>query len=253
MVQLIKNFYKTNETNHNKLQKENNNMKNINIKSRNGFSILAIILVIVVIIVAIGLWALSGQTNTNSTNDSGNTLLAQTIMQDSGSIKLAYDTLTISGATSSNIVFMPNIPSSSNAPNMLDPVNGISLPTPPAKAINTDLGGAPTGIWTYSKVFNSNISNSNPDYAIILSGITDGVCKQINKTLYNSDNIPEYGPASGAPFFTSGATATNPNTNQAIDLPSGGVQVNSLPWDKGCIRSPGSTNQNAFFRILKIN
>jgi type II secretory pathway pseudopilin PulG len=217
------------------------------IKKKNGFSILAIILVIVVIIVAIGVWALSGQSNSQSSSDSNNTVLAATIQNDSSSIKLAYDTLNINGQ--SNIIFMPNQSASNN---MLDPLNGISVPNVPAKAINQDLGGAPVGLWVLDNNFNSNIGPSNPDTAIVLSGLNDGVCKQINKTLYGSDNIPEYGPASGAPYFTSGATSANPNTTQAIDFPSGGTQVNSLTWTMGCIRSPGSTNQNAFFRILKV-
>jgi type II secretory pathway pseudopilin PulG len=217
------------------------------IKKKNGFSILAIILVIVVVIVAIGMWALSGKTNTSNTGDSSNSVLASTIVNDSSSIKLQYDTLAINGQ--SNIIFMPG---QSAQNNILDPVNGIEFPNVPSKAINTDLGGAPTGIWVLNNAFNSNLGPSNPDTAIIVSGLKDGVCKAINKTLYGSDTIPEYGPASGAPFFTYNATSTNPNTTQSIDFPSGGVGVNSITWDMGCIRSPGSTDQNAFFRILKI-
>lgn len=217
------------------------------LKKKNGFSILAIILVMVVVIVAIGMWALSGQSNAQASSDSNSTVLATTIVTDSSSIKLAYDTLAIAGE--SNIIYMPN---QNGKNNILDPVGGMSVPSVPANAINTDLGGAPTGIWVLSNNFNSNLGASNPDTAILLSGLKDTVCKSINKTLYGNDNIPEYGPASGAPYFTSGATVSNPNTNQALDLTSGGVQVSSLTWNMGCIRSPGSTNQNAFFRILKV-
>lgn len=161
-------------------------MKTIKIKRKNGFSILAIILVIITVIVAIGIWAGS------------NSVMASSIVNDSSSIKLAYDSLVIQGA--SNIIFMPNVASNGSTSNILDPLNGIETPRPSAKAINTDLGGDPTGIWVLNKNFGSMLSPSNPDAAIVLSGIKDSVCKSINKTLYGSETIPEYGPASGAPY-----------------------------------------------------
>jgi hypothetical protein len=222
-------------------------MKTLKIKRKNGFSILAIILVIVAVIVAIGVWALSGKTNTSNSGDSGNSIMASTIVNDSMSIKLAYDTLNISGV--SNIIFVPN---QAGANNMLDPVNGITAYKASAQAINKDQPD-PMGTWVMSKTFGTNLSPSNPDTAILLSGVKDTICKNINKTLHGSDTIPEYGPATGAQFFVNGATVANPNTTQAIDFASGGVQVNSLTWDIGCIKPPGAIDQNLFFKVLKIN
>jgi len=222
-------------------------MKNLNLQKQNGFSILAIILVIVAVIVAIGVWALSGKTNTSNSGDSSVSIMASTIVNDSSSIKLAYDTLNIAGV--SNIIFMPN---QTGQNNMLDPVNGITSSKANPKSINSDLG-EPMGTWVYSKNFGTTLGPSNPDTAILLPGVKDGVCKAINKTLFGSDTIPEYGPATGANFFVNGATVANPNTTQAIDFSSAGVQMNSLTWDMGCIRSPGSTDQNVFFKVLKVN
>lgn len=221
-------------------------MTNLNLQKRNGFSILAIILVIVAVIVAIGVWALSGKTNTNNSGDSSTSILASTIINDSSSIKLAYDTLNISGV--SNIIFMPN---QAGANNILDPVNGITTYKASAQAINKDLP-EPMGFWVYSKTFVTTLGPSNPDTVILLSGVKDTVCKSINKTLYGSDLIPEYGPATGAQFFVNGATATNPNTTTAIEFATA-TGTRDLTWDIGCIKSPGATDQNLFFKVLKVN
>lgn len=221
-------------------------MNTLNIKKKNGFSILAIILVIVAVIVAIGVWAISGKTNTNNSGDSSNSIMASTIVNDSSSIKLAYDSLNIAGV--SNIIFVPN---QSGANNMLDPVNGITAYKASAQAINKDQP-EPMGLWVYSKTFGTTLGPSNPDTAILLSGVKDSICKQINKTLHGSDLIPEYGPATGAQFFVNGASATNPNSTTAIDLNTA-VGTRDLTWDMGCIKPPGAIDQNLFFKVLKVN
>ena len=221
-------------------------MKTLNIKKKNGFSILAIILVIVAVIVAIGVWALSGKTNSNNSGEGSNSILASTIVNDGSSIKLAFDTLTIKGV--SNIIFVPN---QSGENNVLDPVNGITAYKASAQAINKDQP-EPMGTWVYSKNFGTTISPSNPDTAILLSGVKDSICKTINKTLHNVDSIPEYGPATGANFFVAGATIANPNTTTAIDFNSA-VGTRDLTWDTGCIKPPGATDQNLFFKVIKIN
>ena len=78
------------------------------INNQKGFSILAVILVIVAVVVGIGVWAFSGQTNT--TNNSNNTVdvALAAFLQDSVAIKLSYDQLIINGANPNNIVFLPN-------------------------------------------------------------------------------------------------------------------------------------------------
>lgn len=220
-------------------------MKKLNIKNKNGFSILAIILVIVAVIVAIGVWALSGKTNSNSSGDSATSIMASTIVNDSLSIKLAYDTLNIKGI--SNIIFMPN---QNGDNNILDPVNGISVSKANPQAINKDLG-EPMGTWVYSKNFGTGLAPSNNDIAILLPGVKDSVCKQINKTLHGSDTIPEYGPATGANFFVAGATVANPNTTTAIEFASA-VTTRDLTWDIGCIKPQAGADQNLYFKVLKV-
>jgi len=219
------------------------------IKKRNGFSILAIILVIVAVIVAIGVWALSGQTNTSSSADSSTSILASTIVNDSSSIKLAYDTLNIQNA--SNIVFVPNQSSNSNSQNILDPLNSIAVLQAPSKAMNLEIG-EPAGIWVYSKNFGTMNGPSNNDTVVLLAGIKDTVCKSINKNLHGSEVIPEYGPFNGASQFVAGATALNPNTNAQVEFNSA-VITREIFWTSGCIRPLGATDQNVFFRVLKVS
>lgn len=221
------------------------------LQKKNGFSILAIILVIVAVIVMIGVWALSGSSNTSSASSGSNSILASTLTADSSSIKLAFDTIVVNGGTPENIVFLPNTPSNSLAPNMLDTINGIQLPNTSKKAFK-DNAVEPNGVWTYNKNFSVvGVGTNSNDYAITIAGVKDSVCKAVNSTLYGSETIPVYGPANNSEGFVTGSTLSNPNTNVVIDFQSGGLSTAAQGWMVGCVGVSGNPDNNLFFQILK--
>lgn len=225
-------------------------MYNIRLKKKDGFSILAIILVIVAVIVAIGIWALSGESNTSSSSSSSAKISASAIINDSSSIKLAYDTLTINGASNTDIIFMPNV---ANKNNVLDTKDGISLPKASANIFKSDFV-EPNGIWVMNKNFYSlKGSIGQPDTVIMLAGIKDTVCSQINNQQYGSTFIPTYPPFNNSEQFVQGATATNPNSNVQVDFSTGGTDTNSLDWESGCIKGATANDNNVYFRVLKAN
>ncbi len=216
-----------------------------------GFSILAVILVIVAVIVAIGIWALSGQANTDSGSNASTDVLASGIVTDGQALKLGFDTIVINGGNASQIVFTPGDP---NPLNVLNPVTGIALPAAPAKAINSD--SYPNQVWTYNKNFvipNLGVSSAQ-DYVVMLGGIKDAVCKKINKNLHGDETLPVVGYLQNVRAFMGSATASDPNSSVAVDFTTAGAPLNGLSWVSGCIR--GADNQdgdNVYFVVVKAN
>lgn len=218
-----------------------------------GFSILAVILVIVAVIVAIGIWALSGQTNTSNASNRTNDIQASTLINDSVNIKLAFDKLVINGANSYSVVFIPNVASTATAPNILDTVNGITLPKVNPNAIK--LGAiVPEGMWVYNpNNFQGRLIGGTLgdvfDHTVVVAGIKKSICEKINYTLYGSNSIPILNIANSASVVT-GATLAAPTTN-APTLISGLLEP--AGWMTGCIGTNAGGDDNFFFKILKAN
>lgn len=207
------------------------NMKEItNYKKQKGFSILAIILLVVAIITALSIWILSGQVNTSSSiNNNKNDLLASAILNDSANIQLAFDTLLINGANSYNIIFSPNISSTSSSPNILDPLNGIVINSVNPDAFKYDPAHSnvfPSGKWNYNTGPFPNKGSNQADHYMNVVDIKDGVCASVNKILYGYNDIPI----------------------TVFDLAH-------ADWSIGCVRGDNATgpDQNVFYRILKAN
>lgn len=226
-------------------------MKQLNYNKQQGFSILAVILVIVAVIVAIGVWALSGQTNTSNSGNSTSDIQASSIVNDSGAIKLAFDTLIINGASASSIVFVPNVASTAAAPNMLDPTSGVQVPKPNANAIKPS-PAATEGFWVYNPTaFKGNAVGvaANADQVVYIAGVKKGVCERINNTLYGSTVIPASALATSA-AGTASATTTTPTTAAALDLTAVG---GAAGWTSGCVATTAGGDDNIYFRVLKQN
>lgn len=222
-------------------------MKKINLNKKNGFSILAIILVIVAVISAIAVWALTGKTNTNNSGDSSNSVLASGIIQDTSSFKLAYDTLVINGT--SNIVFVPGLAAANN---MLDPKTGVEYASAAPNAIRSG-ATAPEGKWVYMTNFYSANGPSQADPAVVLTGVKDSVCQQINKTLYGSTYVPAFTPITSSAAVVSGATVAAPTSSTTIDFNSV-TEFKTIFWTAGCFASNANLpDNNIVFKILKIN
>lgn len=219
-------------------------------KKQKGFSILAVILVIVAVIVVIGVWALSGQANVESTSEkSTSDVQANIIINDSSSIKLAFDNLIINGISSDNITFLPNLSSSTN---MLDPITGIQTPMVNRNSIkNGALSNE--GFWTYiPKYFQGQAIGSlgagSYDQTILLSGVKHKVCETINQTIHGSTFIPK-SVASTTGALTLGATTANPNS--IIPIPLTQSPDNMVGWMSGCVTTAAGGDDNFYFRILR--
>lgn len=195
-------------------------MQQINLKKQTGFSILAVILVIVAVIVAIGVWALSGQTNTSNLGNSTSDIQAASIINDSSSMKLAFDSLIVNGYSASSIVFLPNTASTGTAPNMLEPTNGVQVPKPNTKAIKAG-SIAPEGIWVYNPTGFKLVSlggSTAAEQILLLAGVKKDVCERINNTLHGSTTIPNVALTATSDAFVTGATESSPTSTKLISI-----------------------------------
>lgn len=223
-------------------------MKLINSKKERGFSILAIILVIVAVIVAIGVWALSGESNSSSSQSTTSDVQASSLLNDTGSIMSQFDRLVISGYNADRIIFKPN---ENNAYNLLDPHTGVSAMRPPSGVIRGE-APAPEGIYVYTKTIKGNqIGTEKDDYAVIVAGVKASTCRRLNYSIYGSEAIPKFTSIASSAAFVSGATAADPTSTASIDLTTTEAVIG---WSKGCVASGSSdSDQNLFFRIMKPN
>lgn len=223
-------------------------MKEIKFSGKNkqgGFSILGVILVVVAIVGVLGVWAMSGQTNTSSASTSSADVMGSSIVNDGSAIKATFDTLLVNGSAATSITF---IPAQAGTNNMLDPTNGIQKPNPNSNAlVNTTF---PNGAWIYkpSGFKGNGIGTAADDQVIILGGIKDGVCQQLNNRLYGATTIPASNLANTA--FTTGAAAATPTSTNASDVSAvAGVSG----WMAGCVTTTNGADNNVYFRVLKAN
>lgn len=226
-------------------------MKKLLLKNNKGFSILAVILVIVGVIVAIGVWSLSGQSNTN-TSSSSSDIQAATIINDSISLKTGYDNLIINGANPDNITFIPNTPSTSSSPNILDPGMGVPLPKIPTSSLrgNSSLP-TPEGFWILHKGL--NLKNLTPEvvgeHSFVVAGIKDEVCKRINYSLYGIAQV-DYVNLTGTMIIKG---ITGPAVEPDNPVSTWSVTPNPVfaTGNSGCIGHISNPDRNLYFLIAK--
>lgn len=219
-------------------------MRNIRIRTKNGFSILAIILVIVAVIVAIGVWALSGSANTSNSGSASNDIAVSTLLNDSSALKLAWDTLIINGESPQNITMVVG---DNSTYNMLNSNTGTEQHQVNPKALRSDFA-EPEGMYVLAKNYAVN-SNGSYDYTLVVAGIKDSVCTKINQQINGTDTIPKSASVPNSAGFVTGATKANPMTNVAIDFHS---QTLANDWGVGCVGTANPDN-NVFYRVLKMN
>lgn len=224
----------------------------MNINKQKGFSILTVILVIVSVIVAIGVWALSGESNTSNSKNNVSDIQIAGLINDGLLFKSAFEQLVINGEDQHKIVFIPNTPSTSSAPNLLDPITGIQAPKVNPYFIKEGKESY-EGIWIKKRLHGKNVGSNNvQDYAVVIGGIKDDVCQKINIHLHNTLLLPKaLGVNPDIKITINDATVEAPTSQKSLNL---GIMNDPDGWTNGCIGS--STNpidNNMYFQLIKIN
>lgn len=214
-----------------------------------GFSILGVILVVVAVVGVLGVWAMSGQTNTSNAASSASDVAAAGIANDGSAIKATYDTVLVNGSAAGSVTFIADPANGGYAStnNILNPTTGIQKPVSNANMFtNTTF---PNGAWIYQTGIKGNgIGTTAAEAAIVVTGLKDGVCQQINNRSYGSTAIPASGLANTA--FTTGATALLPSSSNAADI---SAVAGVAGWMSGCVTTLQGVDNNVYFRVLKAN
>lgn len=173
-------------------------------------------------------------------------------------IRLAFDSLKIQGNTPTSIVFLPNTASTSSAPNMLDPNNGLQIPKVNPKAIK-DSPSATQGYWVYNKnnfkpgmYIGKIVGARDPYQTVFISGIKQNICSKINESLHNYPRPYVSESYTDINIITAGATPTNPNTNSGIDF-SLDTSEDAARWTAGCVKFGTASDDNFYFHLLDIH
>lgn len=210
-------------------------------RKQKGFSILAIILVIVAAIVAIGVWSLSGNINLSPASTSTLDIAISGLLADADNIKNTVDTTLIKKGADYKSQITYN-------------TFTYDRPAINAKLIRSTLGNS-EGKWTINpnNFFASGISgyNDNPDTTLLVGGITDVACKNINNKINGTTVMP--------------VLTTYPSSNDAVSLISASVpgytfnyiylpSITQLAgWTRGCISVRNIPDNNIFFFVLIAN
>lgn len=200
-----------------------------------GFSILAVILVIVAVIVGIGIWALSGQTNTSNYSENNLNIAVSALINDSATLKTEYDRIVINGgdptkAADQNEVFIYN--------NVF--TFALTLPVN-NNIIKKDSNYLDQGYWLLGSVVGNNVGTVAPDPALVILGVKQDICKQINKNLYGTTNIPT--TTISNPIASSGR-------NPIFYSPDISALTATSGWLQGCVGTDRGIDANMFFRIV---
>lgn len=209
-------------------------------KKQQGFSILAIILVIVAVVVAIGIWALSGQSNISNTSNSSLDIAVESLINDSISIKMATNAFYADKGQSA----------------IIDA--GLFTFEHPAISPKLIRSGATVyeGKWVInpSNFYALNIAGNNysTDVTLMVGGITDVACKNINNKINGTAltvNIPVNTNANTSSDAVTPDSTKNFTYNYFYLPNMGGVNG----WSKGCFSVKGIADNNVYFFVLQAN
>lgn len=202
----------------------------------NGFSILAVILVIVAIIVAIGIWALSGQSNTSNTSNNSMDLAVEGLINDSANLKDTVESYVINGGVINSIDY-----TNSGYSYEQTKVNPKLLKSNPTVY---------EGIFVInpSNFYGLNVGdNASTDTALLVGGINDSACKNINSKLNGTTNIPvitNFNDSSSAVKTITGVKNYNYNYFYLGSI----AEING--WTGGCLSVKNIADNNIYFFIL---
>lgn len=218
------------------------------IKKQNGFSILAVILVIVAVVIAIGIWALSGNSNTQNTSNAGHEALTMSLINDGLIIKSVYDKYLITGIHPELIVYKPGLAWDVKNPNILDPVEGISIPNVSRKLIREG-ASFPEGAWLYVPIYTNSTSGVIDSQAAIVIGVTDKVCSNINRILFGDSRVPKSNDTLAN--LIAGVTNMNPTIAEL----NAEINISEFPkmerWPNGCLNLEDKPDNNVYFQTMK--
>lgn len=216
-----------------------------NRKQQNGFAALTMILLVVVLMAIIGGVIAASRTNSQSTSGQSAKMFASSIVEQGNTLRIGFDQMMAKGSSVTSIVF-----------NATDTNYGLFNPTVGAASAQSVNASAllPTltgneGKWIYrpAKLIANGVGTAAADYAVVVGGLSQTTCQQVNLQMHNSVTIPAAGVAEVA-FYSAGAlTDSTDNTTAITDL-SGVAGV--LNWESGCVSTSDATPVYVYYNVV---
>lgn len=147
-----------------------------------GFGIGIVLLVLALIAVLAGVIAAStrGATNTSAGADGGN---ASAIIFQASQLDIGFQRMASNGVAITTVTF----DATANTGLFNATTGTTQTQTPPASAFATPPGPG----WKYTKLVPLNtVGTAAADFSVYLTGVTKGVCEQINLKLHGATTVP---------------------------------------------------------------
>lgn len=149
-----------------------------------GFAIGAVLLAIVLLAVVAGAIALGSRGSSSNAGDSTARVNAATIVQQSSNLRQGFDIMMARGTSINTITMNTDATTGLFHPT----VGGTQAQTVPAAAQSV------ASDWMLSIVRIKGVgTDAGEDHAVIVVGLKDAVCRQINQTLTNRADVPTSG------------------------------------------------------------
>ncbi len=263
-------------------------MKHLKSQQRQkGIALITTLIFVVILIAVIMAVVATSRTTASATSDQTAKMRASGIIDEGNMLKIGFDVMQASGVTIDNITFGAVQPNDATYPTiavgLFNTVNGTAVTqSPPPGSYNLTVAGAGKWMWARggATAQTSTGNNQNPaltgvkwpavgaalsanQYAVILTGITDPVCKQINLSLRGYDSnaaIPISGKTAPTPLSIVVGNQSEYSIAAQFDLSSiaftgvkdsSGTAVTALTGYSVCATTTGGADQNVYVNVVK--
>jgi len=254
--------------------------------SQSGFAIGTILLAVVLIAAIVSAIAIASRGSSSQSNREGARVQASTILQQGINLKQGFDRMSGTGTLAANVVLSDsdtaaggpdglgntstlgtgaaaaiNFTTGTNCiagdPCIYDPTNGgTTAQSPPTAAL---FAGAPAGVRYIIRNLTVNrggteIGTAAADRVILLSGLRDDVCRQLNQ-MAASVNVSNAPNTSGvAVLFTNAAGGQDAGAATVLTAvgvgDAAGAPQAAVPSPEGCVQQQGVANQFMYYKVI---
>ena len=193
-----------------------------------GFSLLTGFILSIVMFGTLAFFLAGQGINSGFGSTYSNTSKVSGLLTSAGYISTGFDTVTLGGATASQVTFdtgqygIFNPTSGGAATQSLDPTMFTDVSV---QATSLAAAGGSHGYWIYRKdgITLNAVGTISSDFTLVASGLKLGICQQINNTLLGSTTIPSLSLAESALVGTPAAASNNTVTTAVTLLTNGGI------------------------------
>lgn len=219
--------------------------KSISLAARQrGFSVLSGMILAIIMLGSMAFFLAGQGVNTTFGATYSNSSKVSGLLASAGYINAGFDSVALNGTPLASVTF-----DSTTTTGMFNPSTGGAAP----QSLDPTLFGRSSsldGYWIYRKneIALNTVGTASAEYTIMLSGLKQAICQQINTTLRGSSTIPVL-TINDATLVGTTVTSTSPTSvlGASVDLGlaasfSPAVTTANPGWLNGCYASATASN-----------